>query len=144
MCFKTGRPGQELPVSPRRRHRHRPAPSVRPSLGGAPSRRQHPQPPAGRGLQGRGCARCPRCPRGDGAGRALHSTPGPCPAPHYSTQQAAAPPVPPPAGPAHDWLSPAGGGRSASSRGPRSCPSARGVEGRWQHGRGCGGVRRRR
>lgn len=39
---------------------------------------------------------------------------------------------------------PAGGGRSASSTGPRTCPSARGVEGRWQHGRGCGGVRRRR
>lgn len=30
----------------------------------------------------------------------------PCPALHYSTHQAAAPPVPPPAGPAHEWLCP--------------------------------------
>ncbi|KAL9839170.1 uncharacterized protein GJ701_009213 isoform 1-T6 [Geothlypis trichas] len=138
-------------------------PSLPPSFSGAPSRRQHPQPPSraqagtrrAAALQGRGWAgraRCPRCLRGGrgrteagGAGAARRTAESPpYPALHYSTHQAAAPPGPPPAVPAHDWLFPRRGGRSASSTGPRSCPSARGVEGRWQHGRGCGGVRRRR
>lgn len=168
LCFKTGRPGQELPVSPWRRHRRRPAFSVPPSLspslllwGSVPAAASTaPQPgagwdsPSGRaagpGLGGKGAlsallrgGRGRTEAGGAGAARRTAESP-PYPALHYSTHQAAAPPGPPPAVPAHDWLFPRRGGRSASSTGPRSCPSARGVEGRWQHGRGCGGVRRRR
>ncbi|XP_071296254.1 zinc finger protein ZFPM1-like [Agelaius tricolor] len=68
-------------------------------------------------LQGRGWAgraRCPRCLRGGrgrteaggaGAARRTAASP-PYPTLHYSTHQAAAPPGPPPAVPAHDWLLP--------------------------------------
>lgn len=140
------------------------SPSLPPSLSGlGPGGSIRSPRPAQAGLAERprfragraGRARCPRSLRGarqDRGRRGGRSRPCsrvtprplPCPALHYSTHQAAAPPGPPPAGPAHDWLFPAGGGRSSPSTGPRSCPSARGVEGRWQHGRGCGGVRRRR
>ncbi|XP_031978067.1 uncharacterized protein LOC116450116 [Corvus moneduloides] len=131
VCFKTGRPGQEVPVSPSR-HRRRPAPSLPPSPGLRPGGDIH-SPPAGRRL---GLAERPRCragaaregPAGQGAlaplsPRGTRQDGGPlggrcppysrvtypalpCPALHYSTHQAAAPPVPPPAVPAHDWLSP--------------------------------------
>lgn len=61
------------------RHRRRPAPSLPPSVSGAPSQRQHPQPPGwahagtcrAAALQGRGCAG-----RAGRAGRAVPAVSG--------------------------------------------------------------------
>lgn len=120
LCFKTGRPGQELPVSPWRRHRRRPAFSVPPSLspslllwGSVPAAASTaPQPgagwdsPSGRaagpGLGGKGALSAlpsggTRQDRGRRGGRCppySGVTPVPCPALQYPSGRGPARPAP--------------------------------------------------